>query len=321
MSHSQLLSLKEGDYQVVIDSSLTKGHLTYGEFLIPGKNQEEILLTCYVCHPSMCNDNLSGIVLLTFLAQYLKNYKLNYSIRFLFVPETIGAITWIQKNEQKLSKIKHGLVATCVGDSGNFTYKKSRKGNYEIDTTVETILKNSNNEFLISEFFPWGSDERQFCSPGFDLPVGSLMRSMYGTDNFPEYHTSGDNLSFVNEKSLQGSLEMYLKIIFELDKNYSKSEKGEIKKENERKNNSKYYKNLNPKCEPQLIKRQIHRKLGGQKNSFDERKEEHAMFWVLNLSDGNNSVADIIQKSNLDEEIISNAITILVDCNLLKQIS
>jgi len=321
MSHNQFLSLKEGDYQVVIDSSLTKGHLTYGEFLIPGKNQEEILLTCYVCHPSMCNDNLSGIVLLTFLAQYLKNYKLNYSIRFLFIPETIGAITWIQKNEQKLSKIKHGLVATCVGDSGNFTYKKSRKGNYEIDATVETILKNSNNEFLISEFFPWGSDERQFCSPGFDLPVGSLMRSMYGTDNFPEYHTSADNLSFVNEKSLQGSLEMYLKIIFELDKNYSKSEKGLVKKENERKDNSEYYENLNPKCEPQLIKRQIHRKLGGQKNSFDERKEEQAMFWVLSLSDGKNSVSDIIQKSNLDEKIISNAIDILVDCNLLKQIS
>ena len=144
----------------------------------------KILLTCYTCHPSLCNDNLSGIVLLTFLAQYLSKLKLDYSYRFLFIPETIGAITWLKLNEEKISKIKHGLVITCVGDSGKFTYKKSRLGNAEIDQTAINILKESGESFQIKDFFPVGSDERQFCSPGFNLPMGSLMRTMYY--KFPE---------------------------------------------------------------------------------------------------------------------------------------
>ena len=321
ITHNQFLNLKEGEYHVVIDSKLDNGSLTYGEYIIPGKNKEEILLTCYVCHPSMCNDNLSGIVLLTFLAKYLNDFQLNYSIRFLFVPETIGAITWIHKNEQNLSKIKHGLVATCLGDPGKFTYKKSRNGDNEIDKIVTNILEKSSKDYKITEFFPWGSDERQFCSPAFDLPIGSLMRSMYGTNDFPEYHTSADNLSFVNEESLGESFKMYLKIIFELDKNFPKSNENFLKKEKKKVVNSEFYENLNPKCEPQLIKKQIHRKFGGQKNSFDERKEEQAMFWVLNLSDGNNSIADIVQKSGLDENMIRDAIDILVNSDLLKKIS
>ena len=188
MSHDNFLNLKEGEYHVVIDSKLENGSLTYGEISIPGKSEFEILLTCYVCHPSMCNDNLSGIVLLTLLAKYFKNFQNNYSIKIIFVPETIGAITWICKNENNLSKIKHGLVATCVGDSGEFTYKKSRLGNAEIDNTVIKVLEESKEDFKIVDFFPWGSDERQFCSPGFNLPIGSLLRTI--PPDFKEYHTS-----------------------------------------------------------------------------------------------------------------------------------
>ena len=159
-------------------SKLENGFLTYGEFLIKGKSQDEILISTYVCHPSMCNDNLSGIVVATALAKYLKNFNLKYSIRFLFIPETIGAITWISQNEEKMKNIKHGLVLTCIGDRGKFVYKKTRMGNTEIDNTVIKILKKSNTDFDIVDFYPWGSDERQFSSPGFNLPVGALMRSV-----------------------------------------------------------------------------------------------------------------------------------------------
>lgn len=318
MSHKQFLALKEGEYHVVIDSTLEDGFLTYGEYFIPGKNSDEILLSCYVCHPSMCNDNLSGIVLATILAKYLKNFENNYSIRIIFVPETIGAITWIKQNEKKLSKIKHGLVATCLGDSGQFTYKKSRQGNAEIDNTVIKILEKTESDFKIVDFFPWGSDERQFCSPGFNLPIGSLMRSMYGSKDFPEYHTSADNLEFVTENSLKESFLKYTEIITTLDKNYSKTLSiSEI--ENKQTSGSKTFKNLFPKCEPQLGKRGIYRQLGGQNNSIQTRKDEFAIFWVLNLSDGNHSISDIVEISGFDENVIWNAVNILVENKILEK--
>jgi len=192
ISHNELKKFKNGEYEVFIDSSLEAGKLTYGEFLIKGEVSDEVLISCYVCHPSMCNDNLSGIVLATFLAKYLKNFKLHYTYRFLFIPETIGSIAWLSINEKSAFKIKYGLVATCVGDPGNFTYKKSRIGNSEIDNIAIHVLKNSGKEFKILDFFPLGSDERQFCSPGFNLPVGVLARTIYA--QFDEYHTSADNL-------------------------------------------------------------------------------------------------------------------------------
>ncbi len=321
MTHNDFLNLKEGKYHVVIDSKLEEGSLTYGEFSIPGKSDFEILLSCYVCHPSMCNDNLSGVVLLTQIAKYLKNIKNNYSIRFIFVPETIGAITWIHQNEANLSKIKHGLVATCLGDSGKFTYKKSRQGNAEIDKTVIGILENSNCEFKTVDFFPWGSDERQFCSPGFDLPIGSLMRSMYGTDEFPEYHTSDDNLEFMNIESLRESFEKYIEIIESIDKNFSEKHMKQNKYKDNSISKSEIYLNLFPKCEPQLGRRGVYRTLGGQNNSLETRKNEFAIFWVLNLSDGQHSILDIIQRSGFEEKVIRGAIKILIEKGLLKKIS
>ena len=328
MSHNQFLGLKEGEYYVVIDSKLDNGSLTYGEYLIPGKSEDEILLSCYVCHPSMCNDNLSGVVLLTMLAKYMKNFINNYSIRFLFIPETIGAITWLHINEKNIFKIKHGLVATCVGDVRNFTYKKSRRGNAEIDNAVIHILENSKSNFNVVDFFPWGSDERQFCSPAFNLPVGSLFRSMYGTNEFLEYHTSGDNLNFMSVKSLAESFTTYLLILFELENNFHihlQNSKSNINKylknqtENKTSELDKYL-NLNPKCEPQLGKRGIYHQIGGQESTMKQRKIEFAIFWILNLSDGNNTIQDISKRSGISLEDLQNGIKILINSKLIQKI-
>jgi aminopeptidase-like protein len=293
MTHNDFLKLSDDEYDVVINSSLEHGSLTYGEYFIEGQIKDEFVLTCYVCHPSLCNDNLSGTVLITSIAKSLANIKPYYSYRFLFIPETIGAITWLAKNESNLIKIKHGLVATCVGDPGPKTYKKSRRGNAEIDKAAENILKSS-KENTIRDFWPSGSDERQFCSPGFNLPFGSLIRSVYGY--FPEYHTSLDDLTFVQEEFLIDSFSSYISIIFIIE------------------NNRKYL-NLNPKCEPQLGKRGLYRLIGGQKNGGID---EIALFWVLNQSDGNTSLLDISEKSNLQFKIIKDAADALYENNLLK---
>jgi len=328
MSYNQFLGLKEGEYHVVIDSKLDNGSLTYGEYLIPGKSEDEILLSCYVCHPSMCNDNLSGVVLLTMLAKYIQNFKNNYSIRFLFIPETIGAITWLHINETHISKIKHGLIATCLGDSGFLTYKRTRSNDEEIDKTVENILKKLGAKFRVLDFFPWGSDERQFCSPGFNLPVGSLFRSIYGSDEFPEYHTSGDNLNFMSVKSLAESFATYLLVLFELENNFHlhlQNSKSNISKnlknqtENKTSESDKYL-NLNPKCEPQLGKRGIYHQIGGQESTMKQRKIEFAIFWILNLSDGNNTIQDISKRSGISLEDLQISIKILINSKLLQKI-
>jgi len=296
MSHNEFKKLQEGEYEIMIDSTLENGSLTYGEFLKKGEVEDEFLFTCYICHPSMCNDNLSGTVLITFLAKYLENIKTKLSYRFLFIPETIGAITWLSKNEQNLHKIKHGLVATCLGDSGSSTYKKTRDGNNEIDKIVKYVLENSKQDYTIIDFIPNGSDERQFCSPGFNLPCGSLVRSIPGSGKFPEYHTSEDNLYFVKAENLADTFSKYCEIIYISE------------------NNIKYF-NLNPKCEPQLGKRGLYRNLGSQKYS---EEKDLAIFWILNQSDGENSLLDIAIKSKLDFHLIKEVADKLVDHNLLK---
>jgi aminopeptidase-like protein len=297
MTHNEFLKLQAGEYEVVIDSTLNDGSLTYGEFLIKGKTSEEILISCYVCHPSMCNDNLSGVVLATALAKQLSKIQMNYSVRFLFIPETIGAITWLALNEKNLSKLKHGLVATCLGDPGVSTYKKTKHGKAEIDRTVEFVLKNSGKQYQILDFFPTGSDERQFCSPGFNLPVGSLMRTPYG--RFQQYHTSDDNLEFVKAEFLADTYRKYLNTIFVLE-------------------NNKKYLNLNPKCEPQLGKRGLYRQIGGQKTSKDS---EAAMFWLLSFSDGSHDLIDISEKSGIQFEVLHDVALKLQESKLLKAVT
>lgn len=295
MSHNQFTSLEDDTYEVVINSTLTEGSLTYGEYYINGEKEDEILISTHVCHPSLCNDNLSGIVISAFLAKVLTSRKLKYSYRFLFIPGTIGSIVWLSKNEKNINKIKHGLVATLLGDDSDFTYKRSRRGNTEIDLAVEHYLKSAGKPHKIIDFIPYGYDERQYCSPGFNLPVGCLTRKPHG--EFPEYHTSADNLDFVNPEKLAESLEVYLEIMFILEHNST-------------------FINLNPKCEPQLGKRGLYEKIGGTNES---QVMQLAALWLLNMSDGNNSLLDISIKSGINFKTIKKSVDALTECNLLKK--
>lgn len=293
ITHNQLQSLPDDTYEVCIDSTLEKGHLTYGEHFIQGKTEDEVLISCHSCHPSLCNDNLSGIAVATFLARHLGTLSLRYSYRFLFIPGAIGSITWLSKNEQLVPRIKHGLVVACVGDPGCMTYKKSRKGNVEIDEAVLHVLKHSGKEFRTKEFSPYGYDERQYCSPGFNLAVGSLTRTPHG--QFPEYHTSADNLEFVQSTSLADSLKTYAGVMDLIEHNGT-------------------YINLNPKCEPQLGKRGLYDALGGR---TDSPARELAMLWVLNMSDGTNSLLDIAERSGLQFSLVADAAERLLNHALL----
>lgn len=295
LSHKQYLELQDEEYEVCIDSSLEPGYLTYGEYFIQGKRSDEVLISCHACHPSLCNDNLSGIAIAVFLAKHLSQLAPLYSYRFLFIPGTIGSITWLALNEAKVTQIKHGLVLTCLGDAGNFTYKKSRRGNAEIDQITAYVLKNFANQYKIIDFFPYGYDERQYCSPGFNLAVGCFMRSPHGT--FPEYHTSADNLNFVQPQYLADSFYECLLILHTLD-------------------NNKVYLNQNPKCEPQLGKRGLYRVIGGQK---DSGLNEMAILWVLNLSDGNHTLLDIAERSGLPFDVIKTAADALLEHDLLEE--
>ncbi len=296
LSHQQLMGLKEKEYEVCIDSTITEGHLTYGECYIKGESDQEILISCHICHPSLCNDNLSGIALATFLAKALSSTFLRYSYRFLFIPGTIGSITWLALHQEQVSKIKAGIVVTGVGDPGPVTYKKSRQGNAEIDRAFQYILKSSGQAHTIIDFFPYGYDERQYCSPGFNLPVGCVMRTPHG--EYAEYHTSGDNLTFVQPEYLEESFTCCLEVLRLLERN-------------------KTFLSQNLQCEPQLGKRGLYRAIGGESEGA---KREMAMLWVLNLSDGHYSVLDIAERSNMPFRIISEAAEILAEHGLLKEV-
>jgi aminopeptidase-like protein len=200
LSHRQLKELVDTEYEVCIDSSLEPGHLTYGECFLPGQSNEEALISTHGCHPSLCNDNLSGIAVATFLALALQSMPHRLSYRFLFIPGTIGSITWLAKNRDRIDSIHHGLVLTGVGDAGGITYKRSRRGDTLIDRAMDHVLRHQQESYKIIDFFPYGYDERQYCSPGFNLPVGCLMRTPHS--EYPEYHTSADNLEFVHDEAM-----------------------------------------------------------------------------------------------------------------------
>jgi len=296
LSHRELESLKEEEYDVYIDSSLEEGHLTYGECFLKGKSDEVVLISSHSCHPSLCNDNLSGMVLTTFLAKFLAQQNLYYSYRFIFAPGTIGAITWLSLNEEHTPKIKHGLVAACVGDSGNFTYKKSRQGDADIDKIVLYVLEHAGKGYKVIDFTPYDYDERQYNSPGFNLPVGSLTRTPH--DQYSENHTSADNLDFVQPVYLADSFSMYAMALDILEHNHR-------------------YLNNNPKCEPQLGKRGLYGAFGGKKEA---NQYEVAMFWVLNFSDGQHTLLDIANKSGFPFDVIKSVAYTLEEHDLLKKV-
>jgi len=295
MAHNRMLELTDAEYYVCVDASLEDGYLTYGELYLPGSSSDEVLISTHVCHPSLANDNLSGLTVAAFLAQLLSGKQLRYSYRFLFIPGTIGAITWLARNKQTAGQVKHGLVLTCLGDAGGFHYKRSRRGNAEIDRAAAHVLEYCGESSEVMEFSPYGYDERQYCSPGFNLPVGCLMRSVWGT--FPEYHTSADDLDFIRPEQLAGSLKLCTSIIEVLEKN-------------------QYYLNLNPFCEPQLGKRNLYRTAGGESPGT----EINARLWVLNLSDGNHSLLDIAERSKFPFHTVLSAAELLLESGLLRQL-
>jgi aminopeptidase-like protein len=289
LRHRDYLGLEEGEYQVVIDSTLTDGHLSYGELYLAGEEEDEVLLTTHACHPSLCNDNLSGIAVLASLARVLQDARRRFSYRILFIPGTIGAITWLARNQDRVTRIRHGLVIAGVGDRGTITYKKSRRGDTEIDRAVGRVLLASGAEHRILDFSPHGYDERQFCSPGFDLPVGRFSRSEYGT--YSEYHTSADDLNFVSARCLADSYATLVRVLSVLEGN-------------------EIFVNRSPYGEPQLGRRGLYA-------GTDQMRL--ALLWVLNLSDGRHSLLDIAERSRLTFDVVRDAATTLAGAGLLER--
>ncbi len=296
LSHNDMLALEDGQYEVHIDSSLEAGSLTYGERVLRGQSEQKVLLFAHTCHPSLGNDNLSGMVLLAELANILAQMSLRYTYHFVFAPATIGSITWLSQNEHELDQIKHGLVASVVGDAGDIHYKKTRSERAAIDRAAEHVLKHCGEPYHIMNFSPWGYDERQFCSPGIDLPVGRLTRTPNG--EYPEYHTSADDLTIVRPEYLEKSLQAYLQIICCLE-------------------TDRAYRNLQPNGEPQLGRRGLYRKMGGFQ---DIAETQLAMLWMLNMSDGQHSLLDIAIRSDMNYIKLHAAATALCDNGLLELI-
>jgi aminopeptidase-like protein len=293
LSEAQLAAMADGDYEVMIDSSLSDGSLSYGECVLPGEgaNAGEVLISCHVCHPSLANDNLSGLSVAVFLAQRLLERKRRYTYRFLFIPATIGAITWLAVNREQTSRIEHGIVLTCLGDAGAFHYKKSRRV-AEVDRVAAHVLRASGHAHEIRDFMPYGYDERQFCSPGFDLAVGCLSRSVWG--EFPEYHTSADNLEFVTPAALEQSLDVVSAMVDVLEAN-------------------RHYVNTSPFGEPALGRRGLYRSVGGP----GVGDENLARLWVLNQADGQHSLLDIAERAGMPFSLIERSARDLVASGLL----
>lgn len=293
--------LADGDYRVLIDTTLEDGHLTYGEAVLPGRSEQEVLISTHCCHPSLANDNLSGLAVVTALASRLARLEpetRRYTYRFVFVPGTVGAIVWLARNRDAVARVRHGLVASNLGDAGGFHYKRSRGGTlavggWPVDQAVERAAESLGFTLEVSDFVPFGYDERQYGSPGFDLPVGSLSRSPWG--RYPEYHTSADDLSILDDERLVDSLRLFLATCAELEE-------------------SPCLLNLQPYGEPQLGRRGLYGSLGGDERG---RERELAMLWVLNLADGRRSVEEIARRSGLEADVFDAVVEALLDAELI----
>jgi aminopeptidase-like protein len=292
LTGNRLAGLEDGVYEVVVDSTLGPGSLTYGECFLPGESDEEVLLSTHVCHPSLANDNLSGIVLLTELAAALADRTRKLSYRLLFVPGTIGSVSWLSRNEDRVGNVTAGLVVACVGDSAPLTYKRSRRGEAHVDRAGSHVVGRAGGRIL--DFVPWGWDERQYNSPGFDLPVGCLTRSLEG--EFPEYHSSADDLELVQPERLEEALHAVLAIVDVLEQDRT-------------------FVNLEPKGEPQLGKRGLYRATGG--GTADDA--QLALLWVLNQSDGSRSLLEIAERSGLSFDSMRVAADRLLEAGLLAE--
>ncbi|HET6348286.1 MAG TPA: DUF4910 domain-containing protein [Candidatus Krumholzibacteria bacterium] len=285
--------LPDGEYEVVIDSQLADGHLEYAECVIPGASSDEVLISTHACHPAMCNDNLSGVVVAWAVARALAGRTPRYTHRIVFLPTIIGSIVWLARNEATTGRIRHGLVLACVGDGGAFHYKRSRRGDAVVDRAAAHVLSLDPSGGHVEDFVPYGYDERNYCSPGFDLPVGVLSRTPHG--RFPQYHSSADDLELVRPEHLAGSLDACLTILDILE-------------------NDRTLVNTNPRCEPQLGKRGLYNRTGGLTR---DQSAELALFWVLNFSDGRHSLLDIAERAGIPFHVISEAARRLGEADLL----
>jgi len=283
-------SLSEGTYRVRIDATLEEGHVTYGEVALQGETDEVFLLTTTVCHPALANDNLSGIVVLAGLARILATQRLRRSFRLVWSPGTIGPLCWLHTNASLVPRVRHGFAVSCVGDPGALTYKRSRSEGAEVDRAAELVLRGREGA-SIRPWMPYGGDERQFCSPGFDLPFGALSRTP--ADAFPEYHSSADDLDLVRPEALGDSLHAALEIIDVLERDATLV-------------------NASPYGEPQLGRRGLYRSLAGGSS------EEAALLWVLSLCDGSASLIDVATRSGLSFPAIRAAADALLDVDLLR---
>jgi aminopeptidase-like protein len=293
MSRRQLESLDAGDYRVVIDASLEDGALTSGEVTVAGARESEFLLSTYVCHPALANDNLSGVVVLWALARTLVQQQLTHTFRLLWSPGTLGPLCWLARNIDTLDRVEHGLVISCVGDPGPLRYKRSRRGNAPVDRASSFVL-GGEPQSIVTDWQPSGGDERQYCSPGFDLPVGTLSRTPHG--HFPEYHSSADDLALVTPESLASSYRTALAIVDVIETNAR-------------------YRNLSPYGEPQLGRRGLYQSVP------DGTNPESAYLWVLNLSDGKHDLLAIAERSGLPFATVRAAAETLEQHELLERAS
>jgi aminopeptidase-like protein len=297
LSQREAEGLTDKAYRVVVDTSLAPGHLTYGELVLPGAREEEVLFSCHVCHPSLANDNLSGMAVAVALAKRLMAAKPRFTYRFLFIPGTIGSLAWLAANEARVKRVKHGLVLRCLGDGAPLTYKASRRGDALIDRIAAHVLRQSDGPHRLLPWSPYGYDERQYCSPGFDMPVGGLMRSSHG--EYPEYHTSADNLALIRRDALAEALAVLERIVAVIE-------------------GDGVYLNLSPKGEPQLGKRGLYRPIGGEREAggFDQM----ALLWVLSLADGRHSLLDTAERAAMPFAAIRAAADALVEKGLLRSV-
>jgi aminopeptidase-like protein len=296
ITHRLLETLPDDDYEVVIDSSLETGSLTYGEFTIPGESEEQILLFAHCCHPSLANDNLSGIAVVVELARILSTSSPRFTYRCVFAPAAIGCVTWLSQNQSELSKVKLGMVAALLGDSGQLHYKKTQAGDTLIDRASLHVLRHRNMPFRAIEFSPFGYDERQFASPGINLPVGRLTRTPNGA--YPEYHTSADNMSLITPSAMADSLAAYCAIFALIENNY-------------------VYQSNFPYCEPQLGKRGLYRTTGG--HGSPERRQM-AILWVLNQTNGKHDLLDIAERADMPFETIASVAAELEAAEVIRKV-
>ncbi len=296
MSENLKNSLQEDEYEIFIDSELKKGSLTYGEIIIPGKSKKEVFLSTYICHPQMANNEISGPCVAINLAKWLCERKNKYTYRIVFVPETIGSITYLSKNLKTIKKnVIAGFVLTCLGDNLAYSYLKSPYANTLADKVAQNILKHHAPDYKTYSFLERGSDERQYCSVGVDLPVCSVMRTKYG--EYPEYHTSGDDLNFVSPEGLNGGYEVYKKIILALE------------------NNEKYKMKL--PCEPQLSKRGLY-------PTISTKNTKSIVANMMNFIAYANEKNDLIDISNIINVEIEELMPIIEDlkkANLIKGVN